>query len=78
MFRDLTDIIHDKRLSITLIDNFININNYDEILIFEDNQVLVKAKNKFVRIKGECLSITRLENNEVRIEGKIKSIDLGD
>lgn len=78
MFRDLANMIYDKSLRIILMDSSMNINNYDEILIFENNQVLVKAKNKFIRIKGECLSITRLENNEVRIEGKIKSIDLGD
>ena len=46
MFRDLTNIIYDKKLRITLIDNCMNINNYEEILIFEDNQVLIKAKNK--------------------------------
>lgn len=78
MFRDLTNIIYDKKLRITLIDNCMSINNYEEILIFEDNQVLIKAKNKTIKVKGESLSITRLENNEVRIEGKIKTIDLGD
>ena len=78
MFRDLANMIYDKSLRIILMDSSMNINNYDEILIFENNQVLVKAKNKFIRIKGEYLSITRLENNEVRIEGKIKTIDLGD
>ena len=78
MFKDLTNIIRDKRLRITLLDNCINISNYDDILIFEDNQVLVKVKNKTIKVKGESLSITRLENNEVQIEGKIKIIDMGD
>ena len=78
MFRNLTNIIYDKQVRITLLDNCMNINNYDEILIFEDNQVLVKIRNKTVKVKGESLSITRLENNEMQIVGKINSIDLGD
>ena len=78
MFKDLTNIIYDKKLRITLMDNYTNINNYDEILIFEDNQVFIKAEDKIIKVKGEVLRITRLENNEVQIEGRIKTIDLGD
>ena len=78
MFRELTNIIHDRTLKIMFIDNCININNYDEILAFDENQVLVKTKSKTINIKGSNLSITRLEDNEVKIEGIIKTIDLGD
>ena len=78
MFKDLTNIIYDKKLRITLMDNYTNINNYDEILIFEDKQVFIKAEDKIIKVKGEVLRITRLENNEVQIEGRIKTIDLGD
>ena len=55
-----------------------NINNYEDILIFEDNQILIKSNNKLIKIKGNNLSITRLENKEVQIEGQIINIELGD
>lgn len=78
MFRDLTDIIRDNELKITVYENKVDINNYEDILVFEDNQILIKVKNKIVKIKGENLFITKLENKEVLIKGIIKSIDLGD
>ena len=78
MFRDLTNIIHDNTFRITLLDNLMNINSYEDILIFEDNQILIRTTNKMIKVKGQNLTITRLENNEVQIEGKIITIDMGD
>ncbi len=78
MFRDLTSIIHDNTFRITLLNNLMNINNYEDILIFEDDQILIRTTNKMIKVKGKNLSITRLENNEVQIEGTIITIDMGD
>ena len=78
MFRDLTSVIHDNTFRITLLNNLMNINNYEDILIFEDDQILIRTTNKMIKIKGKNLSITRLENNEVQIEGTIITIDMGD
>ena len=78
MFRDLTNIIHDNTFRITLLDNLMNINSYEDILIFEDNQILIRTTNKMIKVKGQNLTITRLENNEVQIEGKTITIDMGD
>lgn len=78
MFREIIDMIHDKKLKIIIYEDQIDIVNYDDILVLEDNQVLIKTKTKTIKIKGESLIITRLENNEILIKGKIKSIDMGD
>ena len=78
MFRDLTSVIHDNTFRITLLNNLMNINNYEDILIFEDDQILIRTTNKMIKVKGKNLSITRLENNEVQIEGTIITIDMGD
>lgn len=76
MFKDIKNIIYDKNFRITIFKNKININNYYEILVFEDNQILVKAEF-LIKIKGSNLVITRLENNELLIEGEIKNIEFG-
>ena len=78
MFRDLTSVIYDNTFRITLLNNLMNINNYEDILIFEDDQILIRTTNKMIKVKGKNLSITRLENNEVQIEGTIITIDMGD
>ncbi len=77
MFKDLKNIIYDKNFKVTVFKNKVNINNYKEILIFEDNQVLVTTIEDSVKVKGENLTINRLENNELLIEGKIKTVEFG-
>ena len=76
MFRNLTDIVFDTRFKITVMEDIIDINNYEDILIFDDDKVLIKAKDKTIKVIGSSLIITRLLNKEVLIEGKIKSIEL--
>lgn len=78
MFSSLTDIVRDSKIKIIICENKVNIINYEDILIFEDNQILIKTKYKTIKIKGENLVITKLELSEALIEGKIKSIDMGD
>ena len=77
MFKDLKNIIYDKKFKVTILKNQININNYKEILIFEESQILVSTEEYSVRVKVENLAINRLLENELLIEGKIKTVEFG-
>lgn len=77
MFKDLKNIIYDKKFKVTILKNQININNYKEILIFEESQILVSTEEYLVKVKGENLTINRLLENELLIEGKIKTVEFG-
>ena len=55
MFKNLTNVIYDKTFKITVLKDKINITNYQEILVFEDETILVKTTEKLIRIKGENL-----------------------
>ncbi|MGM9879600.1 MAG: YabP/YqfC family sporulation protein [Bacilli bacterium] len=77
MFKDLKNVIYDKKFKVTILKNQININNYKEILIFEENQILVTAEEYLVKVKGENLTISCLLENELLIEGKIKTVEFG-
>ncbi|MGN0992978.1 MAG: YabP/YqfC family sporulation protein [Bacilli bacterium] len=77
MFKDLKNIIYDKKFKVTILKNQININSYKEIMIFEENQILVSTEEYLVKVKGENLTIIRLLENELLIEGKIKSVEFG-
>lgn len=77
MFKNLTNVIYDKTFKITVLKDKINITNYQEILVFEDETILVKTTEKLIKIKGENLIINRLYNKELLIEGKIKNIEFG-
>ena len=77
MFNDLKNIIYDKKFKVTIFKNKININNYKEILIFEESQILVNTEEYLVKVKGENLTIICLLENELLIEGKIKTVEFG-
>lgn len=77
MFKDLKNIIYDKKFKVTILKNQININNYKEILIFEESQILVSTEEYSIKVKGENLTINRLLENELLIEGKIKTVEFG-
>ena len=77
MFKDLKNIIYDKKFKVTIFKNKIKINNYKEILIFEESQILVNTEEYLVKVKGENLTIICLLENELLIEGKIKTVEFG-
>ena len=78
MFRELKEIVTDNLFKITVYYNKVYINGYNEILVFEENKILLKTKDKIVKIQGNNLIITHLNENEVLIEGIVKNIDIGD
>ena len=76
MFKELTNSFFNNGFKITLFENKLYISNYNKLLIFDDNEILLEIKEGFLKIKGINLSITRFENNDMCIEGIIKNINL--
>lgn len=77
MFRELKNIVYDKTFKVIILENKINIINYTEVVIFEDERIVIKAESKLINIKGKNLIINRLEENEILVLGKIKSVEFG-
>ena len=48
MFRELTKIVYDNTFKVTVLKEKINVLNYEEILIFESNLILVKTKEYLI------------------------------
>lgn len=76
MFKELNNIIHDKKFKITVLDNKININNYDDIVLIDSDKVLLKEKDSIIKIVGNNLCLTKAVNKEILIEGNIYSIEM--
>ena len=76
MFRELINNIYDKQEKITIIESKININNYEDILLIDPDKVIIKTKNKTIKISGSNLAITKLLNKEVLIEGVIEILEM--
>ncbi len=72
----LDRIITDRTYKIIIKENNINIINYKEIKDFSNNKVIITNNNGITSILGENLVVSKMQDNEVLITGKIKTIEL--
>ena len=75
MFRELKNVIYDKNFKMTILEDKISIKPFKDILTFEENELLIKTENKIIKIKGENLTINKLEKYEILILGNIITIE---
>ena len=57
-------------------DNEFTIENYNGIIEYEVNRIRLRNALGIVCVKGENLSINELDNEELFIRGKIRSIEI--
>lgn len=76
MLDNLRGYINDNSWRINIYDKKVNIVNYVDIIILEDNRISVKYQNGIIIIRGNNLSVNKLLENEMLVTGDIKSIEL--
>ena len=76
LLNKLDRIITDKTYKIIIKNNTINIINYKELKDFSNNKVIIDNYNGLTSIIGENLVVSKMQDNEVLITGKIKTIEL--
>ena len=74
MLKRIDNYLNERKYKITLNENMINIQNYDEIINFTLTNISVKCSNKVINIEGPNLTISKMLENEVLITGNITSI----
>lgn len=78
MFKGIIDYVKNEEFSINIKKNKINIVNFNEIIILEENKVVIMSPIGKIVIKGSNLSINKLLEDEILIAGKLDSIELGE
>ena len=78
MINNLINYIKNEEFVINLWKNKINIVNFKEIVILEEDKIVITSPNGKVTIRGNNLSINKLLDNELLITGTFNSIELGD
>ncbi len=51
-----------------------NVNNYNKILLYSSNKILLKVKDNELNIDGKDLTIKQMTKNDITIMGQISSI----
>lgn len=71
----LNDYLNDREFRITIYeDKKVDIINYDNIIDFDLNKVVVKVNEKKVIVEGLNLTINKMLDNEVLITGLISNV----
>ncbi len=78
MLRSINKYIKNNEFSINIWDKYIDINNFLEIIILEENKVVILIPNNKIIIKGKNITINKLLNNEILLSGDFYSIEKGE
>ena len=76
MNNKIKEFINPKSFKINYINSYLNIVNYDEIVLLTDLKILIKKNNKIITITGLNLTLLKLLDHEILIKGDIKTIEL--
>ena len=74
MIKQLFNYINDNNLKIIYLNNQLDIVNYKKILIFNDDKIKIDCYKKNISIIGTNLTIKKLCDDEVLVEGNIKEV----
>lgn len=72
----LKKFINSKELEFYYKNNKLNFINYDEIVFLGNDKIILLKNNKTITIKGDNLSLLKLLESEILIDGIIKQIEL--
>ena len=64
----------DNEYKITILNDYINIINYQEIIDFSNKEISIKHNKGITIIKGNNLVVSKMQDEELLIKGDIKSI----
>ena len=72
----IKDYLSYNEFKVILLDNRINVVNYDEILEINENNISIKTNNKKIIIIGSNLVLSKLLEDEILITGKLSKIEV--
>lgn len=75
IINSLRSYILEEEFKITILKNRINIVNYTDIGLIDNNIVTIYHEDNKITIKGNNLTVTRLMNDEILINGIINSLE---
>ena len=72
----LKEFIKSNNLEFHYLNNKLNIINYDKIIFLGTSKIILLKSNKTISIMGNNLSLLKLLDSEILIDGIIKEIKL--
>ncbi|MDO5393197.1 MAG: YabP/YqfC family sporulation protein [Mycoplasmatota bacterium] len=76
MLRKMYEYIKDEEFRYTIYNDRIHIVNYDDISSLSSEDVLIRYRNKRIKVKGRGLILNRLLEREALIIGEVINIEV--
>lgn len=76
LVRKVRDYLLEDEFKMIILNNKIDISNYEKIEYLDNDKVIVKYEKGKIGIKGENITVRKLLNNEILITGIIKEIEM--
>lgn len=74
--KEIRNFVMEEKFEFRFIDNKLDIINYKNITHFDSNKIIVNHDNGYIVVNGMNLSVSRLLNNEIMINGKFNNIEI--
>lgn len=78
MLKSIIQYVRNDDFYINIWKNKINIVNFKEIVVLEENKIVILSPHNKVIIKGSNLSINKLLDDEILITGTFTLIEFGE
>ncbi len=78
MLKSINKFIINNEYSINIWKNYIEINNFTDLILLEDNEVIIEIDKKIIKIKGKEIYIKKLVDKEILLSGDFETINLGE
>lgn len=75
MFDRLRNYINDESWKINISKNQVDIVNYLDIILLEEEKILVKYGEGIISVVGDRLSVNKMLDSEILITGNIKCVE---
>ena len=73
---NLERYLMDTDFKVIIKDNYLNIINYKEIVDFSSSQIIIKTNKKIIKIIGDNLIVSKMQDSEALITGNINKVEL--
>ena len=74
LINKLDRYLEDKNYQIIIKDNKINVINFQEVMDFSIDKVLLRCNNQIINIEGKNLIISKMLDNEILVTGTIYNV----
>lgn len=72
---NLREFIDSKELKITILEDRVNVINYDKLRDMNEKEIMLTKERKKIKVLGKNLKLNKIIENEILITGLIEKVE---